>query len=75
MQRIVIKDGKDKTFYFIIFMEVFDFSDWHYIKLAHECLHICQFFLPTVSQREQEHECEAYLHTHLMQQALNALRK
>lgn len=62
------------TFFYIIFIKPFDFSDWKMCALAHEVLHICQFMLPLVMDRSKEFECEAYLHTHIMEQALKALR-
>ena len=58
----------------IIFIKIFDFSDWSMCTLAHECLHITQFMLPEILDRNREYECEAYLHTHIMEQALNKLR-
>lgn len=62
------------TYFYIIFTNPFQFKDWWYCKLAHEVLHICQFLLPDMLDRDREYECEAYLHTHLMEQALNKLR-
>lgn len=60
--------------FYIIIKPLFDFSDKHMCYLAHECLHICQFFLKDILDRNREYEAEAYLHTHLMQQALKHLR-
>jgi len=60
--------------YYIILQE-FDFSDEHMVILAHECLHICQFHLPDILDRNKEHEAEAYLHTHIMRQCLEKMRK
>lgn len=62
------------TLFYIIFIKIFDFSDWSMCTLAHECLHITQFMLPEILDRNREYECEAYLHTHIMEQALNKLR-
>lgn len=42
--------------------------------LAHELLHICQFFLPDYLDRDEEKEAEAHFHSHLMRQALQILR-
>jgi len=67
------KNG-ESTFFYIIFIEPFNFSDWSMCKLAHEVLHICQFMLPLMLDRNREYECEAYLHSHLMEQALKKLR-
>lgn len=70
----VIKTGEKCTYFFIIIPR-FDFdNDDDYVKLAHECLHICQFFLPDVLDRNREFECEAYLHTHLFRQCLKKIR-
>lgn len=65
-----LKTGETKTFFFIVFHECFDFTDYFYAKLAHEVLHILQFYTPDVFDRNREIEAEAYLHTHLMMQAL-----
>ena len=68
------KTKETKTLYYIIIKECFDFKDYSYCKLAHEVLHICQFFLPDCLDRNREFECEAYLHTHIMNQCLKILR-
>ncbi len=65
---------KEVKHYFFIYLPSFDFSDYAYCKLAHEVLHICQFYLPDILDRNKENEAECYLHTHLMQQSLNAIR-
>ena len=39
--------------------------------LAHECLHVCQNLLPKHFVRDEEHEAEAYFHSHLMTQIYN----
>lgn len=67
---------KDITYelYYIIITDQFDFSDWHFCKLAHEVLHICQFFLRDRLDRNKETEAEAYFHTHIMRQCVDALR-
>lgn len=64
----------ESTFFYIIFTDIFNFSDYSMCKLAHEVLHICQFMLPMMLDRNREYECEAYLHTHIMEQALQKLR-
>lgn len=64
----------ESVHYYIIFTNSFVFNDWWMCKLAHEILHICQFMLPSILDRNNETECEAYLHTHLMEQALKKLR-
>lgn len=70
------KQGKytDKKHLYFIIIPDFHRGDNDYVKLAHEVLHICQFFLPDVLDRLKEHEAEAYLHTHLMRQILAALK-
>lgn len=60
--------------FYIIFRDCMTFTDYEYCKLAHEILHICQFLLPAILNRDREYECEAYLHTHIMQQCLKSLR-
>lgn len=75
MKRTVKKGKLKATLFYIIFRDTFDFSDWDMIKLAHECLHICQFMLPDILNRNDEYESEAYLHSHLMQQALQKFRE
>jgi len=75
--RRVIENSKtkeSKTLFYIIIKETFDFKDYSYCKLAHEVLHICQFFLPDCLDRNREYECEAYLHTRIMEQCLKVLR-
>lgn len=63
------------TYFYIILTEPFDFKDYSYCcKLAHEVLHICQFFLPDVLNRDREFESEAYLHTYIMESCLKAIR-
>lgn len=69
-----VKTGKEKDLFYIIIKEQFTYTDYEYCKLAHECLHICQCVLPDILDRNKEHEAEAYLHTHLMQQCLKAIR-
>lgn len=73
--RKVIKDGKPVRLFYIIITDEFSFSDYDYCKLAHEVLHICQFVLPDILNRDREFECEAYLHTHIMEQCLKQIRK
>lgn len=68
------KHGK-KICHFILIFDDFKFTDDEMCKLAHEVLHICQFYLPDVLNRDKEIEAEAYLHTHLMSQCLKLLRE
>lgn len=66
-------NGK-RVCYFIVINGYFDFSDYDYCRLAHEVLHICQYMMPDFLNRMQEHEAEAYTHTHIMQQCLKKIR-
>lgn len=68
------KSGAVKTYYFIFFEQPFERTDYWYAKLAHEVLHICQFHLKDILDRNREIEAEAYLHTHLMMQVLNKMK-
>lgn len=69
------KSKKSVTLFYII-LKRFDLKDTHdIVALAHECLHICQFYLPDVLDRNKEHEAEAYLHSHLMDQCLKLIKK
>jgi hypothetical protein len=76
MQRTLenTKTGKEVQHFFIKIKEPFTYTDYEYAKLAHECLHICQYMLPDVLDRNKEHEAEAYFHTYLMQKCLACLR-
>ncbi len=69
------KTKKETRLFYLIVKEVFRFTDFEYCKLAHEVLHICQHILKDILDRYKEHEAEAYLHTHLMQNILKELRK
>lgn len=76
LKRIVTRHkNEEKTLFYIILKNEFRFKDYDYCCLAHEVLHICQFFLPDCLDRNREIEAEAYLHTHLMEQCLRAIRK
>lgn len=70
-----IKTGKIVTYFYIIMKGSFKFTDYEMCVLAHECLHICQFFLRDVLDRDKEIEAEAYLHTHLMSSILKIMRE
>lgn len=65
---------KGTYLYYLIIRDPFTFTDDEYCTLAHECIHLVQFRLKDVLDRDREFECEAYLHTHLMSQCLKALR-
>lgn len=69
-----IKTGDKQRYFFVIIPEGVDTKSGHdLVKLAHECVHICQFYLPDVLDRNKEHEAEAYLHSHLMTQVIEHL--
>lgn len=72
---VTIKNKKPVEYYYIIIREQFLFTDSSMCMLAHEVLHICQFFLPSVLEMDREIECVAYTHTHIMQQCLMELRE
>lgn len=61
--------------FYIIIKPKFKFTDYEFCKLAHEVLHICQYVLVDILDRNKEQEAEAYLHTHLMEQCIKVLRK
>jgi ferritin-like protein len=69
-----IRTKQLKHLYYIILKDSFDFSDYHYVVLAHEIIHICQFVSDGMFDRNKEIEAEAYLHSHIMTQCLNILR-
>lgn len=64
--------NEDESFFsMIILNQDFDPTDPHHmITLAHEVLHICQDFLPTYLDRNEEQEAEAYFHSYIMQEIL-----
>lgn len=66
------KTGDSVTLFYII-IKGFDGSSEAFIKLAHECVHICQFFLPDLLDRDREIEAEAYFHTFIMQECIKAI--
>lgn len=66
---------REKDYFYIIITEEFKFTGDEVCKLAHECLHICQFYLPAILDRDREREAEAYFHTHIMKQCLKAMHK
>lgn len=68
------RTGETKHLYYIILSKPFDFSDYDYVVLAHEIVHICQYVSEGIFDRNKEREAEAYLHSHLMKQCLEALR-
>jgi hypothetical protein len=67
-------EGESKKELFYIYIRSFNFSDYAFCQLAHECTHIASFFLRNVLDRNQEIEAEAYFHTHIMWQAIKHLR-
>ena len=71
----VKEEDTERLFFYLVYNQDFKFEDDCYVRLAHECLHLCQFILPDFLNRDREYECEAYLHGHFMTQALDAIRK
>ena len=65
--------GQEKELYFI-HITGFDYSDYHYTKLAHEVLHVTSWCLNEVLDITKEHEAFAYTHTHVYTQCLNYIR-
>lgn len=69
-------DGHERTFFFLNIPCQFDFLDMnHYCMLAHELVHLCQFYLPDVLDRNVEHEAEAYFHTYMMETILRIIKE
>ena len=68
------KSGVEKTFFYLYLRDSFTFTDYEYCVLAHEIIHILQFMLPCLLDRNTEIEAEAYTHTHIMKQCLEHLR-
>lgn len=66
--------GKKVTTFYVILPDEWKWTDDQYVTLAHELIHIIQYKLPPILNRDNEYECEAYTHTHLMTQVLNKLR-
>jgi len=63
-----------RKLFYIFIKEEFKYTDYEYCNLAHEVVHMCQYILPAILDRDKEHEAEAYLHTHIMSQLLEVLR-
>jgi len=68
------KTGDEKILYYLYIRDSFTFTDYEYCVLAHEIIHILQFMLPRLLDRNIEIEAEAYTHTHIMKQCLEHLR-
>lgn len=62
---------------YIFLYDGFNFAkDYDYCALAHEILHLLQFTLPRFGiDMHKETESSAYLHTHVMSECLEALRR
>ena len=74
LHRTIIKGDRKINLYYIILNGWYK-TDYDYVVLAHECLHITQFFLSQVLERDREIEAEAYYHSHIMQQCLDLIRQ
>lgn len=68
------KTGEVKNYFYIMYKKKFLFRDMSYVILAHEVLHIIQFYTKPIFDRNVEIENEAYLHSHIMKQCLDAIR-
>lgn len=68
------KTKEQKTLYFVCLpFDVFMGKPYDYCRLAHEVHHIVAFHLKDILNRNEEFEAEAYTHTHVMYQCLNAM--
>lgn len=73
--RIKVRYKKaDRHLYYILLKNPWKYTEENYITLAHEAVHICQFVLRDIMNRDEEIECEAYLHSHIMTQVLNKIK-
>lgn len=71
---IFVRPNGDEINHFFIFMSDWEDTNWYHATIAHEALHIIQYYLPGILDRNTEHEAEAYLHTHLMRQMLSHIQ-
>ncbi len=70
------KTNQIKNLYFIILHKGLDVTSIEdLVNLSHEVLHLCQFYLPGVLDRNKEHEAEAYFHTYMMNQIIKCVNK
>lgn len=74
MMRTITTIKEKRHYYIIRIPKEFTFSDLDYVTLAHEVLHITQYFLTDVLDRDVENEAEAYFHSYLMEYCLNVIR-
>jgi len=63
----------NKKFTLVVLPTGFDGTDEDYCRLAHELIHLGQFYLSNVLDRNVEIEAEAYFHTYMMMQVLEVL--
>jgi hypothetical protein len=62
----------ESDFRLLILKKSLDFKNPNaVITVAHEVLHLCQEFLPTYLDRDEEHEAEAYFHTYIMKRIID----
>jgi hypothetical protein len=67
--------GTDYPCLLMVLGSDFDCTDYEdLITLAHECLHVCQRILPIYLTRDEEHEAEAYFHSHLMRKIIEMIK-
>ncbi len=74
LKRIVTRGKDEKTLFYLVIKNKFRFDDFDYCSLAHEVVHLCQFILPDILDRDREIEAEAYFHSYLMTKVLDAIR-
>lgn len=67
---VTLEDGDDLKILRFIWINNFDFTTESYAMIAHEVMHLCQFFLPTITP-DREKEMEAHFHTYMMTQIID----
>lgn len=72
--RNVKRKGSKTTHYYLCLPKSWTWTDDEYVTLAHEALHLCQYKLSEILNRDVETEAEAYTHTHIMKQILSRLK-
>lgn len=76
MWRSISKGGKTSHRFFILLKDYIRLNDFGYTTIAHEVFHIVQFVSQYVSACViEEKESSAYLHSHLMTEAIKVVRE
>lgn len=70
-----VKTEEGKHYDFIIYLGTWEFDDYHYTTLAHEAYHITSYLQKIHGIATREWEFLARLHTQIMNEALNIIRK